>query len=100
MSNQSQNAPNWKKGDIVALLHNGGGVIHIFEAEHDPWYVSSTENWYYVLRNCKEIRLATIEDVDKKIEYQKEIVEREQARLDKLFGFSKLIKERKKQNGN
>lgn len=34
----TQNIPNWKKGDIIALLHNSGGVIHIFEAEYDPWY--------------------------------------------------------------
>ena len=91
MNNQSQNPPNWKKGDIVALLYNSGGVIQIFEAKHDPWYgktfYSSKEDWYYGLTTCKEIRLATIEDVDRKIQYQTEIVEREQARLDELLSF-------------
>jgi hypothetical protein len=87
----TENIPNWKKGDIVALLHNSGGVIHIFEAEHDPYYgktfFSSTEDWYYGLRNCEEIRLATVEDIDHKIKYQTENVEREKAVLDQLLNF-------------
>jgi hypothetical protein len=91
MSNQSQNDPNWKKGDIVVLFHYGC----IFEAEHDPKYCStifSSEDWHYGLTKCKEIRLATIEDVDKKIEYQTKIVEREQATLDRLIDFSKRVR--------
>jgi hypothetical protein len=92
---KTQNIPNWKKGDIVALLHNSGGVIHIFEAEHDPWYgktfFSSTEDWYYGLRNCKELRLANQEDIDNKIEYQKENVEREKAHLDQLLNFRERL---------
>ena len=91
----TENIPNWKKGDIVVLLHNSGGVIHIFEAEHDPYYgktfFSSTEDWYYGLRDCKEIRLATIEDIDYKIVYQKENVEREQAVLDQLLNFRERL---------
>ena len=87
--------PNWKKGDVVALLHNSGGVIHIFEAEHDPWYgktfFSSNEDWYYGLRNCEEIRLATQEDIDHKIKYQKENVERETAVLDQLLNFRERL---------
>lgn len=85
--------PNWKKGDIVVLLdHNfGDGVLHIFEAEYDPQYCStifsSEQDWYYGLRNCKEIRLATQNDIDHKIKFQKEKVEREQSRLDELLNF-------------
>ena len=85
--------PNWKKGDIVVLLdHNlGDGFLHIFEAEYDPQYCStifsSEQDWYYGLRNCKEIRLATIDDIDHKIKFQKEKVEREQSRLDELLNF-------------
>jgi hypothetical protein len=89
MNNQSQNPPNWKKGDIVVLTDCGAAAI--FEAEHDPQYCtsiwSSEKKWHYGLRYCKEIRLATIEDVNRKIQYQTEIVEREQAILDKLFSF-------------
>ena len=87
------NKPNWKKGDIVVLLnHNhGDGVLHIFEAEYDPQYCStifsSEQDWYYGLRNCKEIRPATINDIDHKIKFQKEKVEREQSRLDELLNF-------------
>ena len=87
----TQNIPNWKKGDIVALLQNSDRVIHIFEAEHDPWYgksfFSSKEDWYYGCRNCEELRLATMEDMDHKIKYQKENVEREKAVLDQLLNF-------------
>lgn len=90
-----ENTPIWKKGDIICLLGHKGGVIHIFEAEHDPYYgktfFSSTEDWYYGLRDCKEIRLATIEDIDYKIVYQKENVEREQAHLDQLINFRERL---------
>jgi hypothetical protein len=88
---KTQNIPNWKKGDIICLLGHRGGVIHIFEAEHDPYYgetfFSSNEDWYYGLRNCEEIRLATIEDITNKIKYQQENVEREKAVLDQLLNF-------------
>ncbi len=90
-----QNMPNWKKGDIICLLGDRGGVIHIFEAEHDPWYgktfFSSTEDWYYGLRNCKELRLANKEDIDNKIKYQQENVEREKAVLDQLLHFRERL---------
>lgn len=85
--------PNWKKGDIVALIDNAyGNVLHIFEAEHDPQYCSTILSsgklcWYYGLRNCKEIRLASIQDIDHKIRFQKQKVEREQSRLDELLNF-------------
>lgn len=84
--------PNWKKGDIVALIDNSyGNVLSIFEAEYDPQYCStifnSEKDWYYGLRNCKEIRLATIYDIDHKIRFQKQKVEREQLILDELLNF-------------
>ena len=83
--------PTWKKGDIVVLLGHKGGVLHIFEAEYDPQYCStifsSEQDWYYGLRNCKEIRPATINDINHKIKFQKENVEREQSRLDELLNF-------------
>ena len=34
---KTQNIPNWKKGDIICLLNNNGGVISVFEANQDPW---------------------------------------------------------------
>ena len=89
--------PNWKKGDIVVLLnHNGDdSVLHIFEAEYDPQYCStifsSEQDWYYGLRNCEEIRPATINDIDHKIKFQKEKVEREQCRLDELLNFRERV---------
>jgi hypothetical protein len=87
--------PNWKKGDIISLINPYGGVSSIFEANQDPWYgkpfFSSTEDWYYGLRHCEEIRLATIEDIDSKIQYQKENVEREQFRLDELLNFRERL---------
>lgn len=89
--------PNWKKGDIVALINDAyGSVLHIFEAEYDPQYYSTIFSsgklsWYYGLRNCKEIRLATIDDIDHKIRFQKEKVEREQSRLDELLNFRERL---------
>ena len=87
--------PNWKKGDIICLINPYGGVSHIFEAEHDPWYgkpfFSSTEDWYYGLRNYEEIRPATKDDIDHKIKFQKEKVEREQSRLDELINFREIL---------
>jgi len=89
--------PNWKRGDIIVLLNyfGCGGVLSIFEANQDPWYgkpfFSSTEDWYYGLRHCEEIRLATIEDIEHKIQYQKEKVEREQSRLDELLNFRERL---------
>lgn len=66
--------PNWKKGDVVVLLDHDGGVLSLFEAEHDPQYCStifsSEKDWYYGLRNCKEIRPATKDDIDHKIKIQ------------------------------
>ena len=83
--------PNWKKGDIVVLLNHNGCGLHIFEAEYDPQYCStifnSEKDWYYGLRNCKEIRLATKDDIDHKIKFQKQKVEREQEILDELLNF-------------
>lgn len=91
----AQNIPNWKKGDIICLLGSRGGVLHIFEAEYDPWYgntfFSSTEGWYYGLRNCEELRLANQEDIDNKIKDQTENVEREKTRLDKLLNFRERL---------
>lgn len=87
--------PTWKKGDIVVLLGHMGGVLHIFEAEYDPQYCStifsSEQDWYYGLRNCKEIRPATINDINHKIKFQKENVEREQSRLDELLNFRERV---------
>ena len=91
----TQNIPNWKKGDIICSLGHRGGVVNIFEAEHDPWYgktfFSSTEDWYYGLRNCEELRLANQEDIDNKIKDQIENVEREKIRLDKLLNFRERL---------
>jgi len=90
-----QNIPNWKKDDIIALINHDGGVISVFEAEHDPQYcktiLSSKEDWHYGLRNCEEIRLATQDDIEHKIKYQKEIVEKEQRYLDKLLNFRERL---------
>lgn len=92
-----ENAPNWKKGDIVSLINHNGRAIHIFEAEYDPYYVtsfwSSEPDCYYGLRHSKEIRLATIEDIEDKIAYQKENVERAKAHLDQLLDFRKRLSE-------
>jgi hypothetical protein len=92
---KKQNIPNWKKGDIICLLGHRGGVLSIFEAEHTPWYgktfFSSTEDWYYGLRHCKEIRLATIEDIDYKIQYQKENIERAKSHLEQLLSFREKL---------
>jgi hypothetical protein len=87
------NKPSWKKGDIIALLgYNRKGVVCIFEAEHDPRYYS--KDWYYGFVNCEEIRPATIDDIDHKIRFQKEIVEREQLRLDRLLNFRERLEKR------
>lgn len=87
--------PNWKKGDIVVLLDHNGGALSIFEAEHDPYYGStffnSAKDWYYGLRNCEQIRPATQYDVDHKIKFQQEKLEREQSRLDELLNFREYL---------
>ena len=87
--------PNWKKGDVVALIGPNGGALHIFEAEYGPLYCStlfsSEKDWYYGLRNCKEIRPATLEDIDNKIKIQKEKIEREQSWLDELLNFREIL---------
>jgi len=90
-----QNIPNWKKGDIICLIGHKDGVLSIFEANQDPWYgktfFSSKEDRYYGLRHCEEIRLATIEDIDYKIQYQKENLEREKANLNELLNFRERL---------
>lgn len=94
-STKHKNVPNWKKGDIIAFTNNDGFVTSIVEAEHDPQYCNtilcSKEDWYYGLRNCEEIRLATVEDIDHKIKYQTENVEREKAVLDELLNFRERL---------
>ena len=87
--------PNWKKGDIIVLIGCNGGALSIFEAENDPYYgstlFSSEQDWYYGLRNCKEFRPATIDDIDHKIKLQQEKLEREQSRLDELLNFRNIL---------
>lgn len=87
--------PIWKKGDIITLISGNGGALSIFEAEHDPYYgstfFSSEQDWYYGLRNCKEFRPATKDDIDHKIKLQKEKVELEQSRLDELLNFREIL---------
>jgi hypothetical protein len=87
--------PNWKKGDIISLINPYGGVSSIFEAGADPVYCSTyfsdKKDWYYGLRNCEEIRPATKDDIDHKIKFQKEKVEREQFRLDELLNFRERL---------
>jgi len=85
-----RNRPNWTKGDIIGLLDNNR-IISIFEAEHDPRYSVESNTWYYGMRDCREIRLATQEDIDHKIKYQKETVEREQKRLDILLDYRERV---------
>jgi hypothetical protein len=93
--NNTQNILNWKKGDIIALTNYDGEVISVFEAKYDPQYCrtmfGSEEDWYYSLRNCKEIRLATVEDIDCKIKIQKEEIKRKQADLDQLLNFRERL---------
>jgi hypothetical protein len=92
---KNQNIPNWKKGDIIALTNYDGVVLSVFEAQYDPQYcktiLSSEEDWYYSLRNCKEIRLATRQDIDRQIKIQEKIVKQEQDRLDQLLNFSERL---------
>jgi hypothetical protein len=87
--------PNWKKGDIIALIGCNSGALSIFEAERDPYYgsplFSSEQDWYYGLRNCKEFRLATKHDIDYKIKLQKEKLQLEQSRLDELLNFNEIL---------
>lgn len=87
--------PNWKKGDIIVLIGCNGGALSVFEAKHDPYYTStlfsSEQDWYYGLRNCKEFRLATKDDISHKIKLQKEKLQLEQSRLDELFNFSEIL---------
>ena len=85
------NKPSWKKGDIIVLLGNYGGVLSIFEAELNPQFFSSQKNWYYGLTDCEELRPATIDDIDLEIKFQKEKVKREQLRLDKLLNFRERL---------
>ena len=89
------NKPSWKKGDVVVLLGHNGGALSIFEAEYTPQFCStlfsSKKAWYYGLRDCEELRPATIDDIDLKIKFQKEEVEREQLRLDKLLNFRERL---------
>jgi hypothetical protein len=91
------NKPNWKKGDIVVLLNTWGRAISIFEAEKDPYYATQgtvledSPGWYYGLRDCDEIRLATQDDLQEKIKYQQETLAREQERLNILLSFKDRI---------
>lgn len=82
-------------GDIIALTNHNGIVLSVFEAEYDPQYCktifSSEEDWYYSLRNCKEIRLATKKDIDRQIRIQEKIVNQEQARLNQLLNFRERL---------
>jgi hypothetical protein len=89
------NEPNWKKGDIIASLHDyTGNVVCISEAEHDPVYAEGwfgSKDWYYGLRPCKYIRLATQEDLDNRIKWQRKRTDIEQKHLDKLLDFRERL---------
>jgi hypothetical protein len=92
---KNQNIPNWKRGDIIALTNYDGEVISVFEAKYDPQYCrtmfGSEEDWYYGLRNCKEIILATKEHIDREIKIQEKIINQEQARLNQLLNFRERL---------
>jgi len=103
--------PNWRKGDVIAMPtdlrhHNetrwqSVGISNgcsVFVAEQDP--CDSLPNrqdkgtYYYGWTNAKCFRLATVGDIDRLIEIQQNIVEREQSELERLDDMRYSVLER------
>ena len=70
--------PDWKKGDVLALpgdlCPSGESVAngcHVFEADQDPNQCDQCRGrsgeWYYGARPAREVRLATLADIDRLI---------------------------------
>lgn len=84
--------PDWHKGDLICMPQDlaGDGYIshgcHVFEAEHDPHQEEGgRRRWLYGARDCREIRRATVEDVDRLIECRSHAVVRESHELGLLL---------------
>ena len=92
----STEKPNWKKGDVVCLLasrHEPNRVMHVAVATENPYWSERQGAWLYGLRDCREFRLATVEDVAEKLMWARTDVAREQARLERLESLLELVRE-------
>lgn len=68
--------PPWKRGDVLAMpndlrSHRSTGAIahgcHVFIAEIDPTFDPALGEWCYGAHSARELRLATIADIDRLI---------------------------------
>jgi hypothetical protein len=85
-------APDWHKGDLIALpqdlLRERGAAVYrgccVFLAEHEPT-LHNDGTWRYGCRDCRELRRATLEDVDRLIRIAVMSCEREAGELTRLL---------------
>ena len=83
----STEKPNWKKGDVVCLLASRcepERVMHVAVATENPYWSDRQGLWLYGIRDCREFRLATVADIEEKLQWAREDVKREQARVERL----------------
>ena len=79
--------PPWKRGDILAMEHSYGFNVwrgcHVFKSDYDP--VWRDGGWNYGYRRASEVRLATLDDINRLIEITRADIKREQECLGKLL---------------
>lgn len=80
--------PDWIKGDVV--VWNG---CCVFIAEYNPHYENG--KWLYGFRDCRELRRATPEDIERLIGIAQKAILREANELSRLLSLKdKIEKER------
>lgn len=90
--------PDWHKGDVIAIpqdLAPFGNITRgccVFVAEHEPRETKSG-SWLYGLRDCAELRRATVEDVERLIEISVADATRELKELQRLMDIHTQMRE-------
>lgn len=91
--------PNWTAGDVIAMPQNvnrfGGSIYNgcaVFTAEHEPRYAYG--KWLYGHRDCEELRLATVEDVERLLAIELAALARASSECQRLVEMLAAIRDR------
>ena len=96
MKSDSPMKPDWNKGDVIALPQNlcvTGAVSDgcwVGVAEHEP-RLTAAGRWLYGYRDCRELRRATVEDIDRLIKASMHRIALDTSQVDRLNGLRAKI---------
>jgi len=97
MSDETVSKPTWRKGDVLAvtteLSPHGSSVSNgcsVFIAKHNPSF--SAGIWKYGMRPERELRLATVCDIERLVAINQQDACRSCAEISRLLEVKKVIK--------